>query len=106
MTVLADGNTTMSDKKIHRKYWSFNSIKKYPPVEVRRSFLWWSWTKTIVKQEYRYKTPQDILEDVNKFIQEEQIDNIIGLEDNAREIIDIEHGDCIHLGGIELTWFK
>jgi hypothetical protein len=106
MTVLAGGNTTMSGKKIHKKYWSFRSIDIHQPIEVKRSFLWWSWTKTIVKREYKYKTPQDILEDVNKFIQEEQIDDIIGLEDTSREIIDTERCNSIRLGGIELIYFK
>ena len=96
-------------KAIHEKYWYFDEkISIGPPQEKKRSFLWWSWIDTIDPKEYKYKEKSDLLAEVNKFIADNEIDEILEFENTARTVIIMDYDVDYYerRGGIKLTWLK
>lgn len=95
-------------KRIHQKFWSFSTEVKLPPVEDKHSFLWWSWTTVSEPTEYKHPNAESLLNEVNQFIAENEIDEIISFQNTCRHITVLDY-DCEWIerrGGIELTYLK
>ena len=95
-------------KSLHEHYWSFNTKVNLPIVEERVHFLFWSWTTTRRPTEFKYKSTHDLLAEVNKFIADNEIDQIIEFKNTAEyvTVIDYDTEYEERRGGIKLTWFK
>lgn len=95
-------------KRIHEKYWPFDTKVKLPTQELKRSFLWWSWTITLEPTEFKYSCPSVLLAEVNQFIADNEIDEIVEFKNNAGYItvLDYDTEYQERRGGIKLTWFK
>lgn len=64
------------------KTWYFNekvTIRK----QERRSFLFWSWDAEVVYHVPKYKTKQDLMDEINRFILENNI-NVVTMTDTAK----------------------
>jgi hypothetical protein len=96
-------------KAIHEKYWNFDEkISAGPTKEEKHSFLWWSWTDFIEPTKYKYKEKSNLLDEVNKFIADNEIDEILEFKNTARTVIvmdyDVDYEE--RRGGIYLSWVK
>lgn len=95
-------------KSLHEKSWYFDTEVNLPVVEKKKSFLWWSWTETWRPTEFKYNTTHDLLAEVNKFIADNEIDEIVEFKNTAGyvTVIDYDTEYQERRGGIKLTWFK
>jgi len=71
-------------KQIKIKKWLFSERVTGPVVEKEKQFLFWKWKKQYTPKFYKYKTKEELLEEVNKFIADNQIDNIIKFTNTAK----------------------
>lgn len=69
-------------KSYYSKRWSFDETVKTVEKE-QRSFLFWSWETEVVYETPKYKTKEELMAEVNRFILENNA-NVITMTDTAR----------------------
>jgi len=94
--------------KIHERYWSYSEQVALPEITKNCRFLWWTWTETYRFTKDKYNSKAALLEEVNKFIEENDIVDIISFKNTARmiTILDYDYEYEERRGGIELVYKK
>lgn len=96
------------NKKICIKYFPYNIVESFPPIQITKSFLFWKWKETKIPKKFKYKNKNDLLEDVNNFIKTNGINQIISFKNTAEDVsvTDGFSSFCYDReGGISITYF-